>query len=193
MRFARESVAVGLVAGLALAAGAASAQTGRLDGSYRTTDSQDANNYSVVELDGTIMDTIGLVTAVAPNIDLVTIAFFTPYPSTISATDQKARVRQKRYSELRFRVESGVPARNLDETVVVEKCDVDGSVNMKSGTGTTKVKCSDPAFWQGINQDSINSIKAAFESNSRVKIKQSGSDPSKGSVSITIKGDAFLD
>ncbi len=192
MRACAAAVAVCLCAGLAVSSGSALAGgSWRLNGDFEVSDSLDTDNFAVIEVDGTVFDVDGFVTGIGTAADLVEITFFTPAPTNVSANDTKARVRQRSFVELSFFVVSDADERDVDENLVVEKCSVDGSVNMDAGTGKVTVSCSSPSFWAAFTQDQVTSIQAAFADNPRVKIKQSSSDPVKGGISITIKGDAF--
>jgi hypothetical protein len=66
-------------------------------------------------------------------------------------------------------------------------------VNVAQETGKVTVKCSSDGLWAGLTTAQVQSIQAAFAESSRVKIKVSTSNPTKGSISITIKGVGFED
>ena len=193
MRLARIALAAAFCAGVALSATPAGAQT-RLNGTFQVTDSTNNDYFTVIDLDGQLFDANGIVSTVnTANQDLVEISFFEPMPTDVSANDVKMRVRQKKFAQLYFFVDSDDPARDTDQLVTtVEKCDVDASANMTKGSGKVTVTCSDPQFWAPFSTTQVDAIQEAYKGNPRVKVKV-GSDLLKGGVTITIKGDAFAD
>lgn len=161
----------------------------RIDGDFVVQDSRYPGDIAVVEIDGDIHDVSGFVSGDGTDGDAVVVSFFTPLPNNLSANDKKGSVKQSKYSQLLFSITS--PDRNLDLTVEPRKCSVEGTTNVASQKGTVNVKCSDENLFQEITADQLASINAAFNGDKRVKIKVSGSNGAKGSISIQIKGDSF--
>jgi hypothetical protein len=191
MRFVSFASVVCLVVGFAL--GASHAQAQRLDGLFVVDDAVAPGSLDAeIVIDGTLFNTNGFAEGVGTGGDLVEIRFDTPFPTHVSANDVKGRVRQNRYAQLTLFI-SSTEGRSLDDTFSVEKCDVDGSVNVAQETGKVTVKCSSDGLWAGLTQAQVQSIQAAFAENPRVKVKVSASNPTKGSISITIKGVGFED
>jgi hypothetical protein len=192
MRLLTGFFAASLCVGLAAPAFAGGGNP-RIDGDFIVTDDLDGNNSADVEIDGTDFSIGGSVFSSTGTLgDDVTIFFATPQPSSASASDTKGAVRQKRFSELTFVIDSADDARDLNQTIVAEKCDVNGSVNMDAGTGKVTVKCQGDNIYGIITADQKASITAAFQDNTRVKFKVN-EDGSKGSLAITIKGAASED
>jgi hypothetical protein len=191
MRFASVVSVVCLLVGIGL--GASPAQAQRLDGLFVVDDAVAPGSLDAeIVIDGTLFNTNGFAEGVGTGGDLVEIRFDTPFPTHVSANDVKGRVRQNRYAQLTLFI-SSTEGRSLDDTFSVEKCDVDGSVNVAQETGKVTVKCSSDGLWAGLTTAQVQSIQAAFAESSRVKIKVSTSNPTKGSISITIKGVGFED
>jgi hypothetical protein len=196
MRLVRTVLAASLCAGLALTAGNARAGApvnDRIDGDFIVDDDVNGANEAVVEIDGTTFSVSGSVFGVGTAGDDVEIQFFTPQPSNASANDKKGNVKQNKFSQITFLIESDVAARDLDLTVTPEKCAVNGNVNVNAGNGNVTAKCSGDNLYQAISADQLASIQAAFLDQQRVKIKVNGNDAAKGSVSIQIKGEASED
>ena len=191
MRFASLVSVVCLVVGISLAASPAQAQ--RIDGSFTVLNDPDVGEVEAeLLIDGTVFGVDGFAEGVGTDGDTVEIRFSTPFPTHVSANDVKGRVRQNRFSQLTLFIDSAF-GRSLEDTFVVEKCDVDGSVNVTQQRGKVTVKCSSDGLWFGLTPEQVQSIQAAFAESSRVKVKVSASTPTKGSISITIKGAGFED
>jgi hypothetical protein len=178
-----------LCAGFTAAAPPAHAGAGnpRLDGSFVIEDGNQVD-LAVFEVDGTSFDVLGSVVGLGTNGDEVEISFFTPQPSSVSATDRKAAVRQKRFSRLVITIESEIPERDLDLTLNPEQCDVNAKLKADVGTGSVTVSCSADNLYVAISPEELESIQTAFESDTRVKIEVSRGNPDKGSIRIRLEG-----
>jgi tRNA threonylcarbamoyladenosine modification (KEOPS) complex Pcc1 subunit len=121
--------------------------------------------------------------------DFVEIRYFTGRPTNVNADDQQGRVRQSEFSTLEFAIDSEVPERDLDLSIVPEKCSVDGKINDPKAKGSVTVSCSGDDIFAEISASQLASLQAAFSSTRNVKIKVK-SDGSKGSLRITLKGSA---
>jgi hypothetical protein len=193
MRLVRNAIAASLCAGLALA-GTARAGGGnpRVNGDIIVEDDLDPDNEAVVEANDTTFSVSGAVFGVGTAGDDVSISFDTPLPDSANANDKSAKVKQGKFSTLNFSIESDDAGRDLDLTINPEKCSVQGNANVNNGKGNVTVNCSGTNIYSGITADQEASITAAFQENKRVKFKVNN-DGSKGSLKITIKGEAFFD
>ena len=163
----------------------------RIQGDFVVQDDAYEGDVAVVEVDGEIHDVSGFIFGGAGNGDSVTIFFATPFPNSLSANDKTGTVKQSKYSQIRFYLQSAV--RPLDLTVTPEKCAVIGTTSPARGKGRVDVKCSGPGLYDGVTADQLESIQAAFVDDKRVKIKVNPKNPEKGSLSIEIKGSTFAE
>jgi hypothetical protein len=143
--------------------------------------------FAVIEIDGTEFEIEGSVSGVGTDGDDVTISFSTQAPTNLNADDKQGRVRQSRFSTLVFFIESTVEERDLALEISLEKCAIDGKVNVAKDEGQVTVECSGTNIYSEISASQEASIQAAFADTKRVKIKVSN-DGSKGSLTIKLRG-----
>lgn len=156
------------------------------DGFY-IIDSGDANNECEVGSDGTEFEAFGTVSGTGTAGQAVSVDYETPQPTNVSRNDDKISVKQNKFSRLtaHFGVVTVGP-------LIVEKCSVSGSVDVSKLTGKVTAKCKTDTLFANLSANQVASLQTAFDGNKNVKVEVN-SDATKGSISITCKGDASLD
>jgi hypothetical protein len=189
MRVMNFVLAAALCSGVALFAGSASAS--RIDTTYGINDSDDPNNnFCQVQASGTSFQTFGDVTGIGTGGDAVEIEYSTNEPTSASANDNTAKVKQNNDSSICFFIDSTDVTRDLAVCSNPSKCDVAGSVNAKKLNGEANAHCGGDNIYAVMTPAQVASIQTAFNGNKRVKIKVN-SDNLKGSIDIKCKGTAF--
>ena len=186
MRAIRLAVAFSLTAGVALAAGSASAQ--RIDGDFALADdvAPAGTNTATIEIDGKVFGVDGQVNGIGTQGDQCAIVYNTDEPTSASANNKNGKVAQSSFTDIGFVILPVTSPRALNTGLVsTEKCKVSSSVDPAAGKGKVSVNCKGANVFANFTADQVNSFIAAFQTRKDVKIKvnQTGSE---GSVAIKL-------
>lgn len=191
MRAIRLGVAFALTAGVALAAGSASAGTTaqRIDGDFALADdvAPAGTNTATVEIDGRDFGVDGQVSGTGTLGDQVQILYDTTLPTSGSANDKTGKVSQSKFTELTFSLVPGPTSGNvlLNLIVAPEKCKATASVDPANDKGKVSVNCTGENIFLNISAGQLASFVAAFLDRKDVVINVSQTG-STGSLKIKL-------
>ena len=187
----KSALMMSLSLGLALFASQARAgsigDTSTLADGFYNINSGDTNNDCEVGSDGTDFEAFGTVSGTGTAGQAVSVDYDTPQPTNVSRNDNKISVTQNKFSRLTAHFGGATVG-----PLLVEKCSVGGSVDVSKLSGKVTAKCKTDTLFANLTANQVASLKTAFDGNKNVKVN-TNSDDSKGSISITCKGDASLD
>jgi hypothetical protein len=193
MRVIRIVAVSSFIAGLSLGAlpAAAGSPSTLADGGFGitgTTSAPATSNTCAVIGAGSEFFVDGSIVGAGTAGQVITINFDTPQPTSVSRNDNKISVKENNWSTLQAVGGTGGAGIFNSGTQVIQKCDVNGSVNTKKSTGSVNVSCGGSSLFGGITADQAASIQAAFNKAKNIKFKVNSNG--KWSLSIKCNGPA---
>lgn len=181
------------IAGLSLGASHAVAGTSSTlaDGGFGitgTTSAPATSNTCAVIGAGSEFFVDGTIQGAGTGGQVITVSFDTPQPTSVSRNDNKIAVKENNWSTLQAIGGAGGAGAFNSGTLVIQKCDVNGSVNVKKSSGNVSVGCSGTSAFAGLTADQVASVQAAFNKAKNIKFKVNSSG--KWSLSIKCNGPA---